>query len=111
MSPRPLGFATVSILKAIRDGRMYGLDIMDATGLGGGTVYKILGRLERRSLVRGRWEAARVAEQERRPRRRYYELTRAGEVGLAESLARFGALTDRHETAPRRRAGPLPGES
>jgi DNA-binding PadR family transcriptional regulator len=106
MSPRPLGYATVSILKAIRDGRCYGIEIMDETGLGGGTVYKVLGRLEERGMVRGQWEAPEVAERERRPRRRYYELTAAGDSELGTSLERFRALSAR----TRRTAGPLPGE-
>ena len=109
MSPRPLGFATASILKAIRDGQRYGLEIIDGTGLGGGTVYKVLGRLEGRGLVRGRWEAPEVAERERRPRRRYYELTPQGQTELAESLERFHALAERPR-GKRRAGGPLPGE-
>jgi PadR family transcriptional regulator PadR len=85
----------VSILQAIHSGRRYGLDIMDETGLGGGTIYKLLHRLEQKELVRGSWEDARKAERERRPRRRYYALTTAGETALADALRRFGELTDR----------------
>ena len=95
MPTRPLGFATVSILQAIHAGRRYGLDIMDDTGLGGGTIYKLLHRLEQKELVSGSWEDAELAERERRPRRRYYALTPAGEAALSEALRRFGALTGR----------------
>jgi DNA-binding PadR family transcriptional regulator len=66
---------------------------MDATELSGGSVYKILRRVERRDLVEGRWEAPEIAEAERRPRRRYYRLTRAGQAALDEALDRFRALT------------------
>jgi len=107
MSPRPLGLVTVSILEAIGEGRRYGLDIIDATGVGGGTVYKVLRRLEQRGSIRGVWEAAEVAERERRPRRRYYELTPAGAAELASLLARI-------RPRPEGARGPgraLPGES
>ena len=30
---RTLGYATVAVLRAVRDGRRYGLDIVTATGL------------------------------------------------------------------------------
>lgn len=93
MSSRPLGWATTAVLKALRDGHTFGADIMDAADLSGGSVYKILRRIERRGLVEGRWEDAAVAETERRPRRRYYTPTPAGEEALSRSLERFRALT------------------
>lgn len=65
---------------------------MDATGQGGGTVYKVLRRLEDRALIRGAWEDARVAERDRRPRRRYYRVTRAGERELGEAMKRYREL-------------------
>lgn len=93
MAPRPLGWATTAVLRAIREGRGFGADIMDVTDLSGGSVYKILRRVERRDLVEGRWEDPEIAEAERRPRRRYYQLTPAGEAALDEALDRFRALT------------------
>ena len=92
MAPRPLGYATVAVLRALAEGAPYGLDIMDRTGLPSGTVYPTLMRLEKRGFVGGRWEEAGVARREGRPRRRYYRLTRAGEAALREALRRFGAL-------------------
>lgn len=86
--PRPLGFSSLRILAAIRDGACYGLDIVARTGLPSGTVYPTLGRLKRGGLARSRWEDQRVAEQEGRPRRRYYELTADGSRALAEGWAR-----------------------
>ena len=65
---------------------------MEATGQGGGTVYKVLRRLEDRGLVTGRWEDAAVAERERRPRRRYYRLTAAGVAELGQGLDRYREL-------------------
>jgi PadR family transcriptional regulator PadR len=95
MSPRPLGFVTCLTLRAVREGHRHGADIMDATGQGGGTVYKVLRRLEQRGSVEGVWEDAAVAERERRPRRRYYRLTSAGEAELSAGIERYGALSDR----------------
>lgn len=92
MSPRALGFVTAVILRAVRDGHRHGADIMNVTGEGGGTVYKVLRRLEDRGLVVGRWEAASVAERERRPRRRYYRVTRQGRDELARALERYREL-------------------
>ena len=93
--PRRLGQATIAILLALRDGRRYGLDIMDCTELPSGTVYPTLGRLEDRAYVRGRWEATSAASAEGRPRRRYYELTAAGEAALDDALGQMRALAAR----------------
>lgn len=93
MAPRPLGWATTAVLRAVREGHGFGADIMDATELSGGSVYKILRRVEGRELVEGRWEDPEIAEADRRPRRRYYRLTPEGQAALAEALDRFRALT------------------
>ena len=89
---RPLSPATVVVLKAVADGVRHGFDIMDATELPSGTVYPILGRLERAALVRSRWEAASVAQREKRPPRRYYEITGAGARALAMSVEHYRTL-------------------
>ena len=94
---RAPGLVTLAILITIRDGRVYGADIMDATGLGGGTIYKTLSRLERRDWIVGTWEDPAVAEAEKRPRRRFYRLTSEGEVATAEAQVRARELTG---TAP-----------
>lgn len=86
--PRPLGFTTLRILAAIRDGSAYGLDIVATTGLASGTVYPTLARLKKAGLVSGRWEDQRQAEREGRPRRRYYGLTDEGAEALAEGTSR-----------------------
>jgi len=106
MSPRKLGYATVSILGALRAGTRYGLDIMARTDLPSGTVYPTLGRLEARGFVKGAWESAALAERESRPRRRYYSLTPAGARALADALHEFRSLTD-----PSAATGSLPQES
>lgn len=99
MSSRPLGWATTAVLRAVREGHAFGADIMGATELSGGSVYKILRRIERRGLVEGHWEDPTIAEDERRPRRRYYRMTPAGEAALDVALERFRALA----------GAPLPG--
>lgn len=85
---RAPGLVTVAILIAIRDGRVYGADIVEATGLGGGTVYKTLSRLERRGWIEGTWEDPEIAEGEKRPRRRFYALTAEGVTETAEASRR-----------------------
>jgi len=104
-SVRPLSLATVTVLKAVADGVRYGFDIIDATGLPSGTVYPILGRLEKASFVRARWEAARIAQRDKRPPRRYYEISAAGARALAQSIEHYRTLGG---LIP---AGPLPRPS
>jgi len=91
MSPRRIGKGTAAILDAIATGHRYGSDIMSATGQGGGTVYKVLRRLEMRGLIEGIWEDAAEAEAERRPRRRYYRMMAEGRRQLEEARARVRA--------------------
>jgi len=95
MSPRPIGAGTCRVLQAIRVGHRHGADIMEATGQGGGTVYKVLRRLEERRLIEGRWEDPAIGERERRPRRRYYRVTAEGESELFRALARERGLAPR----------------
>lgn len=99
--PRPLGVTSLQILAAIRDGHAYGLEIVAHTGLPSGTVYPTLGRLQRSALVRSRWEDRRVADEDGRPRRRYYTLTHDGARALARGTARIreAALALDPETA------------
>lgn len=89
---RPLGLSTTRVLAALRKGPRYGLDLVDVTGLGSGTVYPTLGRLEKKGFVRGRWEDPRLAVEEGRPRRRYYELTGEGRKALDQAVHHFREL-------------------
>jgi PadR family transcriptional regulator PadR len=90
---KALSPATVSVLKAIAAGERHGFDIMDLTGLPSGTVYPILGRLEKGGLVRARWESTASAHRDKRPPRRYYEIAAAGSKALARSIEYYRALT------------------
>ena len=76
---RKPGYAAIAILKALKSGSRYGLDLMFATDLPSGTVYPQLGRLEARGLVRAEWESEDVARREARPKRRYYQITQSGD--------------------------------
>lgn len=93
MSPRRPGTTTLTLLAAIRDGDAYGLDLVERTGLSSGTVYPVLGRLRRRGWIEGIWEDQAVADEEGRPRRKYYRLTTAGAEVLDEELERLLGLT------------------
>lgn len=92
MARRQLGQSTLSVLSAVARGYQYGFDIMDATRLQSGTVYRALGRLEELGLVKSHWEPAKSALEEKRPRRRYYAISAAGRRELAEARERYRAL-------------------
>lgn len=92
MSPRPLGYATLAVLRSLADGHRYGFDIIDHTGLPSGTVYPALATLTRRGFATSRWEDGSAAQAEGRPRRRYYALTAEGADALADALRRFHAM-------------------
>jgi DNA-binding PadR family transcriptional regulator len=87
-----LSFGAVAVLHAIADGKRFGFDIMDATGLTSGTVYPTLDRMEDAGLLRSSWEEARVAHEEGRPPRRYFALTPAGGTALSEAMQRYKNL-------------------
>jgi PadR family transcriptional regulator, regulatory protein PadR len=103
-------YATAVVLQAIAQGRRYGFDIMDATGLPSGTVYPALRRLEHQGLLSSRWEAESRAQREQRPARRYYEITGTGAEALAEALQRFRGLERLLPQLPGP-AGPAPAET
>lgn len=92
---RPLSPAAVAVLQAITRGARHGFDIMDSAALPSGTVYPILGRLERAGYVRSRWESPATAQREKRPPRRYYEISAAGVRALALSVEHYRRLGGR----------------
>lgn len=87
-----LTHSATMILQAIDTGHIYGLSIMDATGLPSGTVYPALRRLVRDALIRSSWEPQRVADAEQRPVRKYYKLTRSGKARLESAQQRYPLL-------------------
>lgn len=100
MSPRPFGYATLAVLQALADGHRYGFDVIDHTGLPSGTVYPALATLTRKGLVSSDWEADDLARADRRPRRKYYQVTAEAAGVLEESMKRFGAMGLRAPPAP-----------
>jgi DNA-binding PadR family transcriptional regulator len=87
-----LTYSTAVILQAVDNGYLYGFDIIDITGLPGGTVYPALRRLEEAGHLSSKWEKQSIAQAEPRPPRKYYELTRAGREALTEAVKRYRLL-------------------
>jgi len=74
--------ATLRVLRAFLDepaSEHYGLDLIECSGVGAGSLYPILSRLEHDGWLAGSWEQIDEHEEGRR-RRRYYRLTAVGEV-------------------------------
>jgi len=90
---RNLGSSTLAVLGAIAEGHPYGFQIMDVTGLAGGTVYPALAALERDALVTSSWEDPAIAQAEKRPPRRYYAVTEIGIQRLRQQLAWLSGIT------------------
>jgi DNA-binding PadR family transcriptional regulator len=51
-----------------------------------------LSRIEGAGFVVSKWERSIVAQQEQRPLRKYYEVTKPGRTALAEARGRFRLL-------------------
>ncbi len=92
MGKNYLSFSAAVILQALENGYQYGFDIMDVTGLPSGTVYPALRRMEETGYVKSKWEKHAIAQEESRPPRKYYELTREGREALVEARSRYRLL-------------------
>jgi PadR family transcriptional regulator, regulatory protein PadR len=103
-----LSFSAAVVLQAVANGYLYGFDIIDITGLPGGTVYPALRRLEETGYLLSKWEKHTIAREAARPIRKYYELTRAGREALAEAVKRYRML-ERNE--PKREQAPKPSRA
>jgi DNA-binding PadR family transcriptional regulator len=84
-----LSHTAALILQAIDAGCVYGLSVIEKTGLRSGTVYPAMRRLERDELIRSPWEGQAIANSELRPPRKYYQLTRTGKAVLETSRKRY----------------------
>jgi len=88
------GVMELCVLRAIAEGPTYGYAIavaLDEHGLGspkGGTLYPLLGRLERAEWVRSFWGAGQGG-----PGRKFYELTAAGRTHLQEMTWVWGQFS------------------
>lgn len=89
---KDLSLGTVMVLHALARGRQYGFDIMEETGLTSGTIYPALDRLEDLGLADSEWEDGRLAQKEKRPPRRYYQITSRGEEVLLAAMNRYRSL-------------------
>jgi PadR family transcriptional regulator, regulatory protein PadR len=66
--------------------RRSGAETSKATGVGSGTLYPTLARLEAAGWLRSEWEVI-DPRQAGRPRRRFYKLTGTGQRNALEALA------------------------
>lgn len=82
-------YPAACVLQALSDGKVYGLDIIEHTGLPSGTVYPMLRRFEESGLVASCWETPEEAFGNRRPQRRNYRLTAAGQRARAQAVERY----------------------
>ena len=103
-----LTYSTAVILQAVANGYRYGFDIIDMSGLPGGTVYPALRRLEEAGHLTSSWEKQSVARAEPRPPRKYYELTRSGREALSDAVRRYRLL---EQTQPGRVRNPKPSRA
>jgi DNA-binding PadR family transcriptional regulator len=93
MNPPRLSHSAALILKALTLGYVFGLEVMEVTGLPSGTVYPALRRLERDLLVESRWETDTDAAANQRPARRYYEVTHEGKAAAQAATERYPLLS------------------
>jgi PadR family transcriptional regulator PadR len=83
------GLAELALLSLLAEGPRYGLDILEGLrreaglAIAEGTIYPLLHRLERATLVTSEW---RLEEEGARPRK-YYALTDVGRAELAKQLS------------------------
>ncbi len=79
---------------------MYGLQVCAEAGLPSGTIHPILARLEGLGWLESRWEDGATAQQEGRPRRRYYRFTVDGaeraRIALAQATTSVSAIAALH---------------
>jgi len=87
-----LSLGNVLVLHALARGMSYGFDIMEETGLASGTIYPALEKLERLGFAASKWEQPEIARREKRPSRRYYEITADGWAALATALEKYRSL-------------------
>jgi DNA-binding PadR family transcriptional regulator len=105
---RFLTYASALILQAVASGYRYGFDIIDMSGLPGGTVYPALRRLEDAGHLTSSWEKPAVARAEPRPPRKYYDITREGRLELADAVKRYRLL---EQAPPLKARSPRPSRA
>jgi DNA-binding PadR family transcriptional regulator len=98
MSPQTLAMLNV-LLDQPADWK-YGLELIEALGIKGGTVYPTLARLERFGWLESRREQADPSEVGR-PRRKHYRLTGEGQRQAESALERWRSLLGEAGALPR----------
>lgn len=89
MTGMRMTYAAAAVLQALEGGLRHGFDIVEATGIRGGTVYPLLRRLESEGLVASEWERPEIGRREGRPSRKYYRLLPSANEALARARARY----------------------
>ncbi|MBC2878110.1 PadR family transcriptional regulator [Streptomyces sp. URMC 127] len=95
MSQLRRGVLEYCVLALLRDGSRYGVELlrelgqMDVMVTSEGTIYPLLSRLRRESLVETTWQ-----ESSSGPPRRYYQLTPAGHRALDEFTTEWPRFHD-----------------
>ena len=90
------GVLDLCVLAELERGESYGYGVaraLEDVGLGpvpGGTLYPVLGRLERAELIRSRW-----ADSASGPPRKYYAVTSEGIALLARERGEWATFADR----------------
>lgn len=78
------------LMQADPDDAPWGYRIHELTGLGPGTIYPILDRLERAKWINGEWEEPEPVD---RPRRRLYKVTAHGRAEYQKAAMKTPART------------------
>ena len=84
----------LTVMHILRNGTAYGYDIstqIKTAGLGdikGGTLYPLLGRLERNGLISAQWQPGKSG-----PGRKYYKLTDSGRKHLETQTQQWTVFT------------------
>ena len=87
-----LTYASAVILAVIAEGRTYGFQIIDDTGLPSGTIYPALRRMVAAGLIEAAWDHE-AAEKSGGPPRKHYFLTEEGRRHLEVLQGRYPRLT------------------
>lgn len=86
----------------------YGLQISAQADVEPGTLYPVMGRLERVGWVESSWEDPDLGPAAGRPRRRYYQLTRDGAEQARVALAEISSRREKRlASLSRSQSGPL----
>lgn len=86
-----MGYVTLDTLAVVRyiagaSSPVYGREVIEDLGIKSGVAYPILRRLDANGLVKSEWEKNKP---KKRPRRRYYEITKDGLTWLEVAEAKY----------------------